>query len=805
MYCAYITTLKELRKHSNADRLQCATVFGQNVIVDLSYQEGQKVVYFPTDGQLSEEYANDNNLVRKKDTDGNNIGGYMDESKRNVTAIRLRGEKSEGLVLPIETLSKYTNISKLKDGDQITVLDRHEICCKYIPRGNQRKTRISDGKKNKKNQSQEVISYPFFVEHKDTAQLAYNMNAFKPGDTIYLTRKLHGCFVSDTRIKMWGKNKAKKIKDIEKNDIVVGYKDGKFIPSKVLNTFLNGKSNEWRDIRYERYDLVGEKYGHLKCTPDHLFWDYKINDYKPAKDVLVGEDIGLVKSDWILDNISKSILLGMYLGDSHYETQESRHKGITATLQFSAKYDKIGYLEYINKVLGDFIIINRNKEYISGYGTRMIRGKTRYSIDLRRYFDSILDLSDSENKLTENIIPYFTWKSLLFMFLDDGSLSHSEYQEDRANLAICDYNEHDSMIIIKCLEKLGLTECTYYVDQKGYSRIRLNKNSANLMFDHISKYVPEIMQYKLPERYRCNENIEIISCNINEGYNYIHCKITENAPISSRRGSTKYDIQTETSNFVAGDLLVHNSSGRTAKTLKITKKKNWFRKLLHLKPKEIKEVSVVTGSRRVVLKDKTQIDGYYSDNGFRMKYHNLLKDKLPEQVEIYYEIVGYVNESTPIMGSVSNKGVKEKEFTKKFGDTTVFSYGCEPGESEMYVYRMTMTSSDGTVIEIPWETVEIMCDKMGLKHVPDLEKFIFTTQEDLLERVYKYNENMPADEIGKTHVAEGVVVRIDNRESFTAYKDKVFEFKVIEGIAKDTSDVPDMEEAQELITETVDS
>ena len=37
MYCAYITTIKELRKHSNADRLQCATIFGNNVIVDLTY------------------------------------------------------------------------------------------------------------------------------------------------------------------------------------------------------------------------------------------------------------------------------------------------------------------------------------------------------------------------------------------------------------------------------------------------------------------------------------------------------------------------------------------------------------------------------------------------------------------------------------------------------------------------------------------------------------------------------------------------------------------------------------------------
>lgn len=437
MYCAYITTIKGLRKHTNADRLQCVEVFGQNVIVDLNYYEGQKVVFFPSDGQLSLEYATDNNLVRVKDENGNNIGGYMDPEKRNVTAIRLRGEKSEGLVLPIETLSKYTDVSKLKDGDQITVLDGHEICQKYIPRGKRNNHPVETGSKKKKKKSKESVSYPFFEEHKDTAQLAYNMSAFRPGDTIYITRKLHG------------------------------------------------------------------------------------------------------------------------------------------------------------------------------------------------------------------------------------------------------------------------------------------------------------------------------------------------------------------------------TSARTMKTVKITKKSNKLRRFLHMEPKITREVSVVSGSRRVVLKDMNANDGYYSDNGFRRKYHDLLKENLPEGFEVFYEIVGYVNETTPIMGSVSNKGVKEKEFVKKFGDTTTFSYGCKPGESDMYVYRMTATTADGTVVELPWETVKVWCDKLGVKHVPDLEKFIYTTPEDLKERVNKHLSNMPADEIGKTHVAEGVVVRIDNRSTFTAYKDKVFEFKVIEGIAKDTSDVPDMEEAEELFEETL--
>lgn len=437
MYCAYITTIKGLRKHTNADRLQCVEVFGQNVIVDLNYYEGQKVVFFPSDGQLSLEYATDNNLVRVKDENGNNIGGYMDPEKRNVTAIRLRGEKSEGLVLPIETLSKYTDVSKLKDGDQITVLDGHEICQKYVPRGKRNNHPVETGSKKKKKKSKESVSYPFFEEHKDTAQLAYNMSAFRPGDTIYITRKLHG------------------------------------------------------------------------------------------------------------------------------------------------------------------------------------------------------------------------------------------------------------------------------------------------------------------------------------------------------------------------------TSARTMKTVKITKKSNKLRRFLHMEPKITREVSVVSGSRRVVLKDMNANDGYYSDNGFRRKYHDLLKENLPEGFEVFYEIVGYVNETTPIMGSVSNKGVKEKEFVKKFGDTTTFSYGCKPGESDMYVYRMTATTADGTVVELPWETVKVWCDKLGVKHVPDLEKFIYTTPEDLKERANKHLSNMPADEIGKTHVAEGVVVRIDNRSTFTAYKDKVFEFKVIEGIAKDTSDVPDMEEAEELFEETL--
>lgn len=57
------------------------------------------------------------------------------------------------------------------------------------------------------------------------------------------------------------------------------------------------------------------------------------------------------------------------------------------------------------------------------------------------------------------------------------------------------------------------------------------------------------------------------------------------------------------------------------------------------------------------------------------------------------------------------------------------------------------------------------------------------------------------DPIGKTHVREGVVVRIVNKPKFCAYKHKNFAFKCLEGLVKAEATAPDMEEAQEEINE----
>ena len=192
-HVGYVVEVQKLRPHTNADKMQIATFFGNDTCIDLNTKIGDIGIYFPTDLQLSVEFAEYNNLLRKKDAEGNSIGGYMDPDKRNVTSIRLRGEKSDGLFLPISCLDYCFEdgaVAHLKVGDTIDVVNGHDICIKYIPRKNPaRMGNINEGNKTRK---KKVAVAPLFTEHADTEQLAYNLAAFKSGDLVEITLKMHG-------------------------------------------------------------------------------------------------------------------------------------------------------------------------------------------------------------------------------------------------------------------------------------------------------------------------------------------------------------------------------------------------------------------------------------------------------------------------------------------------------------------------------------------------------------------------------------------------------------------------------------
>ena len=456
-YNVYVTKLKNVRPHPHADRLQLADCFGNTVCISLDHSEGELGAYLPTDGQISEEFGKANDLFRRKDENGNNVGGFIDPVKRNVQCIRLRGEKSDGLFLPLTCLEPFGDISALKEGDIVTVFNGHEIARKYIPKTNHR-NHVS-GAHNKVKKKKVVIA-PLFKEHKDIEQLAYNLNDFKEGDQIEITLKMHGT-----------------------------------------------------------------------------------------------------------------------------------------------------------------------------------SGRTAY---------------------------------------------------------------------LPCL--------------KGYKR-------------------------------------------------------------------------------------------------------TWKDKLLRREGTPVYEYDYVSGTRRVVLERYDA--GFYGSDAFRKIHAEKFEGKLHKNEEIYYEIVGFTDTGVPIMSTADNRKLNDKDFIKKYGKETVFSYGCDCAEqawredrgqdpdkpkSDIYVYRMTMTNEDGDVVEYSPEFMRYRCEQMGIKTVPVMwqgfipviendealpEEYAETPGSFIKNIAEKYYDG--ADPVGKTHIREGVVVRIVNRPTFTAYKHKNFNFKVLENIVKVNADAPDMEEAQEIV------
>lgn len=247
--------------------------------------------------------------------------------------------------------------------------------------------------------------------------------------------------------------------------------------------------------------------------------------------------------------------------------------------------------------------------------------------------------------------------------------------------------------------------------------------------------------------------------------------------------------------FAPGDqinltLKMHGTSQRSMNTYEI-KPLSWFRKLFHMRPR--KKQAYVLGTRRAIITKNSQ--GYYGSEEFRKSHHERLKACLKPGMEVFYEVVGYygAGENETIMPSGDNNKLNDKDFIKEFGPKTTFSYGCVPGQSEMYVYRIT--ANNGEHEYTPQEITD-WCARNGFNRVPVIDDFVFTTTEDMLDRINKYFEDLH-DPVGKTHIKEGVVVRIVNRRTFTAYKSKTFAFKCIEGLIKDSSAAPDMEEMEE--------
>lgn len=190
-YLATIVKVKNL-VDVGLNTLMALPIFGIQALVPKTTKEGDLLVLFPAEVQLSEDYCRMNNLYRKSELNFDQTKtGYIEENRR-VRAIKLGGQFSTALAMPLDSLSNlgFKDISSLKEGDTFNNIDGKEICKKYQIKENTTGERGNNIRGlNKKFKRVETKLFP---EHLDSEQYLRNSDKIQDNEIVIISQKLHG-------------------------------------------------------------------------------------------------------------------------------------------------------------------------------------------------------------------------------------------------------------------------------------------------------------------------------------------------------------------------------------------------------------------------------------------------------------------------------------------------------------------------------------------------------------------------------------------------------------------------------------
>jgi len=198
-YLAKVVKLKNLQKHQNADRLQTVVIDFQTVITGLNAIEGDLYVYFPVECKINKDFLSFTNSFREKtlNKDQEKVG-FFEESGR-VKAMKLRGEKSCGYIVPIKTVDDFTgnSLENFVDQEFDTVGD-----IKMLEKFVVKERGSNNSKQGKQPKVSRLIEGQVHL-HCDTENLRKNSFKIKPSNLISVTYKTHGTsfWVSNVLVK----------------------------------------------------------------------------------------------------------------------------------------------------------------------------------------------------------------------------------------------------------------------------------------------------------------------------------------------------------------------------------------------------------------------------------------------------------------------------------------------------------------------------------------------------------------------------------------------------------------------------
>lgn len=274
-YLCKVVVLRGVKKHTNADRLQTVEIDFNTVITGMDAKDGDVYVYFPVEGKINKDFLSHTNSFRDKTLNADpEQAGFFEENCR-VKAMKLRGEKSMGYIVPSNVVAAWANFD-IFAGDAGTEFDT--IGGKLLVEKYQVKKKEPRTKQGKAPQVSRLVEGQVRL-HVDTENLRRNAHKIHPKDTISITYKTHGTswWVSNVLVKRklnWLERLSQKLGlRIQDKEYDLVYGSRKVVKNKGFDD-PKGKDHFfgydlWEDIKNyvgedlpEGYSLYGEMIGY---------------------------------------------------------------------------------------------------------------------------------------------------------------------------------------------------------------------------------------------------------------------------------------------------------------------------------------------------------------------------------------------------------------------------------------------------------------------------------------------------------------------------------------------------------------
>lgn len=203
-YLAKIVKIDNFHKHSDPEvtKLKCCCIDGFNIITGIDSEPGL-YVYFPTACCINPKFLSYANLYRHGELNVDQTKTGMFDDNGRVKAIRLRGELSEGFIIPIVVLENWVmstvNVElKVEEGTEFDSIEHDGktfwVNKKYIPKNTRTSRAPGSGNSGKGKQPKglDKIIENQFRFHYDTVLIKKCPHVLHPSDLISITSKVHG-------------------------------------------------------------------------------------------------------------------------------------------------------------------------------------------------------------------------------------------------------------------------------------------------------------------------------------------------------------------------------------------------------------------------------------------------------------------------------------------------------------------------------------------------------------------------------------------------------------------------------------